>query len=130
MDQDGFQIVNRRRKRRSSWGEIQPEVRAPWTFSEDKDQEPIRDGNSKDSQQEKISPKGQGNSREENPTVFFPKIKILYLLFLKKKSKYTIFWTFDSYSDDQEYHLLFYCKFFSRSQTFKTSKVLRKNYNF
>ena len=54
MDRDGFQIV----KRRSSWGEIQHEVRDPWTFSEDKDQEPIRDGNSKDAQQEKISTEG------------------------------------------------------------------------
>ena len=51
MDWDGFQIVKRRGKRRSSWGESQPEVRAPWTFLEEKDQEPIRDGNSKDSQQ-------------------------------------------------------------------------------
>ena len=58
MDWDGFQIVKRRRMRRSSWGESQPKVRAPWTLSEDKDQEPIRDGNSKDSQQEKISAKG------------------------------------------------------------------------
>ena len=54
MDQDGFQIV----KRRSSWGESQPEVRAPWNLSEDKYQEPIRDGNSKDAQQEKISAEG------------------------------------------------------------------------
>ena len=54
MDRDGFQIV----KRRSSWGESQPEVRAPWTFLEEKDQEPIRDGNSKDAQQEKISAEG------------------------------------------------------------------------
>ena len=58
MDRDGFQIVKRRRTRRSSWGESQPEVRAPWTLSEDKDQEPIRDGNSKDAQQEKISAEG------------------------------------------------------------------------
>jgi len=58
VDRYGFQIVKRRRKKRSSWGEIQPEVRAPWTLSEDKDQEPIRDGNSKDAQQEKISAEG------------------------------------------------------------------------